>query len=74
MTILRGMLSDEPIDSVDCTTGSDEPVISLVRTPGPDEPVTGVMPCRTSDEEYDDYWGHVVLPRTGPMSRSTVLL
>ena len=70
--------SDEPVDSVVCTTGSDEPVNSIVyttrsdepvdsviRTPGPDESVTGVTPCWTGDEEYDDYGRNVVLPWTG---------
>ena len=32
---------------------------------GPDELVNGDTPCWTGDEEYDDYEGNGVLPRTG---------
>ena len=57
--------SDEPVDRFVCTTGSDEPVDSVVCTPGPAEPASDVTPCWTSDEEYDEYEGNVVLLRTG---------
>ena len=43
-------------------TGSDEPVDSVVCTSGPDEPIKGETPCWTSDEEYDDNEGNVVCP------------
>ena len=46
-------------------TGSDEPVDSVVCTSRPDEPVKGITPCWTGDEEWDFYEGDVVLPRTG---------
>ena len=56
-----------------CTTGSDEPDVSVVRTPVLDEPVTGVTPCWTGDEEYDDHGGTLSCPGPGPMSQTTVL-
>ena len=51
-------------------TGSDEPVNSVVCTSGPDEPGNGVPPYWTGVEECDVGEGDIALPGPGPMSRA----